>query len=295
MLITESRAEVAEYIRHFQPLASHEKNRASGRHQVRHDWHDRKLFDLKTLQRTGGGADFAGGDHEISSGSGQMTMAQQQLDRADIGAGLQQVDGERVAKGVWRDRLADTALPPHFPTGGIDGGCSNRLAGTVTGEQPFAGPGTLPIVPEHGEQFGRQHDIAIFAAFALINPDDHALAIDRRGFETDGFGYPQTGRITDGQDHAVLQVVHGAQKARDFVLAHNDGKPFRRTAGGNILDSPWPLEGDGVEKPEGGNRDNNRAAREASLLRQVDQIRADLGWSEMFGRFAKMRGEPEDF
>jgi hypothetical protein len=35
MLITESRAEVAEYIRHFQPLASHEKTCASGRHQVR--------------------------------------------------------------------------------------------------------------------------------------------------------------------------------------------------------------------------------------------------------------------
>ena len=74
-----------------------------------------------------------------------------------------------------------------------------------------------------------------------------------RGFEADGFGNPQTGRITDGQDHAMLQVVHGAQEARDFVLAHHDGKLFRLTAGGNIvLDSPWPLEGDGVEKSERG-------------------------------------------
>jgi hypothetical protein len=93
----------------------------------------------------------------------------------------------------------------------------------------------------------------------------------------------------------VLQVVDGARKAGDFVLAHDDGKPFRRTAGGNILDSPWPLEGDGVEKPKGGNRDNNRAAREASLLRQVDQILADLIGSEMLGGFAKMTGKPEDF
>ena len=35
MLVTESRAEVAEHIRHFQPLAGHEP-RASGGHQVRH-------------------------------------------------------------------------------------------------------------------------------------------------------------------------------------------------------------------------------------------------------------------
>jgi hypothetical protein len=252
MLITETRAEVAEHVRHFQSLAGHE-TRVSGRYQVRYGWHE----DLERFQRAGGGADFAGGDHEISSRGAQIAMAEQQLDRAKIGAGLQQVDSERVAKGVRRDRLADAALLPHFPTGAIDGGWRDRLAGPVTGEQPFARTGKLPIVPEDGKQFGRQHDIAVFAAFALINPDDHALAIDRRGFEADCFGYPQTGRITDGQDHAVLQVVHGAQKARDFVLAHNDGKLFRLTAGGNILDSPWPLEGDGVEKPEGGNRDDN--------------------------------------
>ena len=39
MLITESRAEVAEHIRHFQPLAGH-GTRASGGHEVRHGWHD---------------------------------------------------------------------------------------------------------------------------------------------------------------------------------------------------------------------------------------------------------------
>ena len=38
MLITESRAEVAEHIRHFQPLAGHE-TRSSGGHEVRHAWH----------------------------------------------------------------------------------------------------------------------------------------------------------------------------------------------------------------------------------------------------------------
>ena len=39
MLITESRAEVAEHIRHFQPLAGH-GTRASGGHEVRHGWRD---------------------------------------------------------------------------------------------------------------------------------------------------------------------------------------------------------------------------------------------------------------
>jgi len=36
-------------------------------------------------------------------------MTKQQLDRAMIGAGLQQVNSERVAQGMRRDRFADAA------------------------------------------------------------------------------------------------------------------------------------------------------------------------------------------
>jgi hypothetical protein len=35
--ITKRRAEAAEYIRHFQPLAGH---RSSGGHEIRRRWHD---------------------------------------------------------------------------------------------------------------------------------------------------------------------------------------------------------------------------------------------------------------
>jgi hypothetical protein len=37
VLITESRAEVAEHIRHFQPLAGHETH-ALGGHEIRRGW-----------------------------------------------------------------------------------------------------------------------------------------------------------------------------------------------------------------------------------------------------------------
>ena len=110
--------------------------------------------------------------------------------------------------------------------------------------------GALPIVPEYIEELGRQHDIAVFPAFALFDPDDHALAVDRGGLEANGLGNPQTGRIADGQDHAVLKVVHGAQETRDLFLAQHDRKLLCLTAGGDVvLDNPRPLEGDGEEKP----------------------------------------------
>src|SRR5271167_4885952 len=72
VLLTKRRAEAAEHVRHFQPLAGHE-TQSSGGYQVRHGWQD----DVERLQRTGGSADRAGGDHEVLSSGAQITMAEQ--------------------------------------------------------------------------------------------------------------------------------------------------------------------------------------------------------------------------
>ena len=70
--VTESRAEVAEHIRHFQPLAGHETG-LSGGHEVRQDWHS----DVERFQWAGRGADLAGGDHQIPSRGAQIAMTKQ--------------------------------------------------------------------------------------------------------------------------------------------------------------------------------------------------------------------------
>ena len=77
MLVTKSLAEVAEPIRYFQPAADH-GIRLSDRHELRCGWRD----DLQRLQRTGGGADLAGGDQKIFSRGAQIAVTEQQLDRA---------------------------------------------------------------------------------------------------------------------------------------------------------------------------------------------------------------------
>jgi hypothetical protein len=83
MLMTESLAEAAEHVRHFQPLAGHE-TRASGWNEVRQSWRD----EVEGFERTGGSADRAGGDHQILRRGAQIAMAEQQLDGAKIGAGF---------------------------------------------------------------------------------------------------------------------------------------------------------------------------------------------------------------
>ena len=74
MLITESRAEVAEHIRHFQPFAGHGTGPSGGR-ELPYGWHD----DVECLQRTDRGAHLVGGDHEIPGRGGEIAMTEQQL------------------------------------------------------------------------------------------------------------------------------------------------------------------------------------------------------------------------
>jgi hypothetical protein len=123
VLITICRAEAAEHIRHFQPLVGHE-TRSSGGHEIRHGWNE----DAQRFQRTGRGADGAGGDHEILRRGAQITMTEQQLDGAYISSGFQQMHGEGVAQRVRGDRLANAAPPRDLPAGQIDGERMDRLA-----------------------------------------------------------------------------------------------------------------------------------------------------------------------
>jgi len=92
MPVTENRAEVTEHIRHFQPFAGH-GTRTSGGHEVRRGRRD----GVECFQRAGGGTDLGGGDHEILRRGAQIAMTEQQLDGTQIGAGLQQVNGEGMA------------------------------------------------------------------------------------------------------------------------------------------------------------------------------------------------------
>src|SRR5271165_6408861 len=47
---------------------------------------------------------------------------------------------------------------------------------------------------------GGEHHVAIFHAFALLHPQDHALAVDGGEGKSDGFGNAQACCVAGGQD-----------------------------------------------------------------------------------------------
>jgi ParB/RepB/Spo0J family partition protein len=156
---------------------------------------------------------------EISLAENEMRQAMHPADQfeafkalIDSGHGIEDTAARfGVAPTVVRQRLKLAAVSPKLMA---------RRA--ITREQPSTWVGTLPIIPEQLEQSGRQHDIAIFAALTLLDPDNHTLAVDGRRREMDRFGDPQAGCVTDGQSHAVFQVVDGCEKAGHLLLAQHN-------------------------------------------------------------------------
>ncbi len=125
-------------------------------------------------------------------------MTEEQLDGAQIGAGLQQVNGKGVAQGMRRDGFTDVASPSCRCAGDRDRVSGDRLVGKIAGKQPRPWSGGAPVVAQDGQQLGREHDVAILAPLALLDANDHSLTVYGGRRQADGFGYPQACRVAYG-------------------------------------------------------------------------------------------------
>src|SRR5208282_4753943 len=222
-------------------------------------------------------------------------MPKQQLNGTEIGAGLEQMNRKRMAQGVRRDRLGDTGLTPHGSADVLHGGSRNRLAGQVAGKQPLLWSNCTIVVPQDVQQPGRQHDVAIFPPFALLDADGHALIVDRRGRQANRLRNAQTRGVADGEDHAVLEVLDSVEKPDDLFRAHHDRKRLWPAAGrDDVIDVPSALQRDVVEKTNGGDRHTDRTGGKLFVCGQIELKGPDLGWAEQFWRLTKVARELRD-
>ena len=88
--------------------------------------------------------------------------------------------------------------------------CRSVVAGVpaVAGKQPGAGlaPEAAPVLAQCFEQFGAEHDVAIFASLAALDVDHHALAIDVADFQVSQFGAAHSGGVEGHQQSAMKGV-----------------------------------------------------------------------------------------
>ena len=126
---------VAEHVRHFEGRGGHRRRSEIGRRGGRR-W--RGFGPGQQVEGTGGRAHRGGRHLQVARGGGQAAMTHQQLDRAHVGAGFEQVGGESVPQRVRRDRLLDPRYAAGFLAGLLHRRSSDRPARNIAREQPHA-------------------------------------------------------------------------------------------------------------------------------------------------------------
>jgi len=132
------------------------------------------------------------------------------------------MDGKRVPQAMRIDRFANTATPTRLLARILYGVSADMIADLIAREKPSLGSIHSPPVAQDLQQLWRKHDIAVDAAFALFDSDNHSFAIDIGDFQADSLRDVQPSRVADGQNRAMLDIPHTAQKLQNFFRTRDD-------------------------------------------------------------------------
>jgi len=110
------------------------------------------------------------------------------------------------------DRFGNFANVVGFLALMLNRGPADVLARHIAGKKPVLGPFHSPPLPQDLQQLGGEHHVAILHSLALLDPHDHALAVDGMGCKSDGFGDAQACSVACGQNGTVLPASHAGKK-----------------------------------------------------------------------------------
>ena len=117
----------------------------------------------------------------ITQGGADGAVAQEDLQDADVGAGLQQMGGKAVAQGVHGDLLCQAGLPDDLAQNGAHCRGGDMTLGFLSREQILSlRPHGLIILAQQHQEALSQHDIAILLTLPRTDMNAHPLAVDIR-------------------------------------------------------------------------------------------------------------------
>jgi hypothetical protein len=108
-----------------------------------------------------------------------------------------------------------------------------------------------------------RHDASVLASLALLDTDDHALAVDRAWLQTHRLRDAQPGGVADGEDDALLEAFNRVEEVGDFGRAHHGRKMLRPATAErqDVVEVPVALERGFVEEPQRRDGGADRAGR----------------------------------
>src|SRR6266705_2716296 len=150
-------------------------------------------------------------------------MAQQQLNGADIGSGLEQMHSEGVPQTVRGSRFGNGTTAAGLLTRLLHGILADVPARNAAWKEPRLGLFYSPPLTQDFQQLRRQHHVAILLTFTLIDANHHPRAVNVRYGESNRFRDAQAGRVARGQDGAMLGAGDAVEKLENFLRAQDYG------------------------------------------------------------------------
>ena len=231
------------------------------------------------------------GDMEVHRRGLQAAVAEEELDGPEIGPCLEEVRGEAMPQRMRPDTLLHPGLLPGLGDGPLDRGDGERRLGGPPGEEPLWRPVGLPVGAELPQKRGREGDVAVLAALARLDAEDHPLAVDVLDAEVECLGDAQAGGVDRLEEGAVLEEPHSRQDPRDLYHAEDHGELLGALGEGEVLDREGPAECLPVEEAQGADGLVEGGPGCPGLLDEVDLVLADVGRAEEVRRLAEVPGE----
>src|SRR6516164_4987898 len=161
--------------------------------------------------------------------------------------------GEAVPQRMNADTLGDAGTP----------GCQandpmqlarTRMLPAVAGKQPGLARDAPPLM-QYRKQDGRENDVPILLALALLDPDEHPVTIDIGELERYDLRGSQAGGISQAQDRPVLDVRRCGEQPTDLLRAQNNRQAARLAGRDELLGKIVAFQGDLEEEPQGSGAD----------------------------------------
>jgi hypothetical protein len=114
-------------------------------------------------------------------------MAQQELDRTDVGASFEQVRSEAVSKHVGSNRLGDATVAPSELAGVLEDAGTQRLIFAPSRKEPGGWALIFPVLAEQLEELRRKHNVAVLVTLSLADPYHHTFGVYVRNVEMECF------------------------------------------------------------------------------------------------------------
>ena len=153
-------------------------------------------------------------------------------------------------------------------------------------EQPSLWRRNAPPVAQKFKQHRGEHRVAILAALALLDPQQHALRVDVGHLQRGDLRHAQARTIGGAERGLVLDAGGGLQKTRHLLAAQHDRNLPRLRDKRQVLDGVGPIERH--REKEAQRRDREVDARRAHpVLGQVQLEKPQIFGCRRVGRSAK--------